>query len=375
MIRTGLGIMMGLALVWNAWAGPVVFRGKSLGMDYVVEKVVGGLDIPWGMAFVDKEQMIFTQRDGRLGLLTPSTGRVVWLRYDASHVRSRGQGGLLDVVVPDDPGAKGWIYFTYARDMGGRGATTLARARLKKDQLIDWADLMVTRSETQRNIHFGSRMVFDGKGYLFFTVGDRGHRPNGQDLSTHAGSVLRVTLEGKAPGDNPFVGRQGALPEIYSYGHRNPQGIVFDRNTGRLWINEHGPRGGDEINLILPGRNYGWPVISYGKEYYAPLQVGEGTAKPGMEQPVKYYTPSIAPASLLLYDGDAFPAWKGHLFSGALALVHLNRVALDEEGRPIEEERLLEDMDQRIRALVQGPEGWIYFSTDDSGIFRIRSGS
>ena len=179
-------------------------------------------------------------------------------------------------------------------------------------------------------------------------------------------------LDGSVPADNPFVKNAHALPEIWSYGHRNPQGIAYDLQRQRLWEIEHGPRGGDEINLILPGRNYGWPVISYGKEYWGPVQVGEGTEKEGMEQPVKVYIPSIAPGSLILYSGKAFPGWKGNLFSGALILTHLNRVALDESGKAVAEERLLESLNERIRALVESPEGWIYFSTDSGKIYRLR---
>ena len=166
--------------------------------------------------------------------------------------------------------------------------------------------------------------------------------------------------------------QRSALPEIWSYGHRNPQGIFYDRKKRRLWSIEHGPRGGDEINLILPGRNYGWPVISYGKEYWGPVQVGEGTEKEGMEQPVKFYVPSIAPGSLIVYSGKAFPAWKGNLFAGALKLTHLNRVEIDSSGRAVAEERLLEGLGERIRALLESPQGWLYFSTDTGSIFRLR---
>ncbi|MDW7771894.1 MAG: PQQ-dependent sugar dehydrogenase [Desulfobulbaceae bacterium] len=268
--------------------------------------------------------------------------------------------------------AGGWLYFTYSKDRDGLGATTLARARLDTDRLTDWQDLLVTQSTTGTSRHFGSRIAFDNNGHLFFTVGDRGDRPNGQDLSTHAGSVLRVNLDGPVPADNPFVQRENALPEIWSYGHRNAQGIVYDREHDRLWIIEHGPRGGDEINLVLPGRNYGWPVISHGKEYWGPVRVGEGTEKEGMEQPVKVYTPSIAPGSLLLYSGKAFPAWQGNLLAGALVLRHLNRIVIDPDGRAAGEERLLESLDERIRALVESPEGWLYLSTDSGRILRIK---
>mgnify|MGYP000329478061 CR=1 FL=1 len=184
--------------------------------------------------------------------------------------------------------------------------------------------------------------------------------------------VLRLERDGSIPIGNPFVADNNALPEIWSYGHRNPQGLTWDNDNKRLWSIEHGPRGGDEINLIKKGKNYGWPVISYGKEYWGPVSVGESTHKVGMEQPAKVYVPSIAPGSLLYYTGDAFPQWRGDLFAGALKLRHINRIELDEQGRAITEERLFDKLDERIRALVQSPEGWIYFSTDSGNIYVIK---
>jgi glucose/arabinose dehydrogenase len=183
---------------------------------------------------------------------------------------------------------------------------------------------------------------------------------------------MRILRDGRVPQGNPFNQRTDVPPEIWSYGHRNPQGMAYDEARKRLWLIEHGPRGGDEINLVLPGRNYGWPVISYGKEYWGPLAVGEGTHREGMEQPIKQYTPSIAPGSLLLYTGDAFPVWQGNLFTGALKLQHLNRVTLSAAGKAIGEERLLEELDERIRALTQSPQGWLYFSTDSGKIYVIK---
>ncbi len=231
---------------------------------------------------------------------------------------------------------------------------------------------MQARSASATGRHFGSRIVFDVQGHLFFSVGDRGVRPNGQDLTTHAGSILRLNLDGSLPADNPFLNRPGALPEIYSFGHRNPQGLAYDAKRERLWSIEHGPRGGDEINLIKAGENYGWPVVSHGKEYWGPMMVGEATHKAGMMDPVKVYVPSIAPGSLLLYSGKAFPGWRDDLFSGALKLTHLNRVSLNQEGQPVAEERLLESLGERIRALAEDPQGWLYLSTDSGKILRLR---
>jgi glucose/arabinose dehydrogenase len=318
--------------------------------------------------------MLVTEREGGISLLDSANGALIRLQ-NLPAVKAQGQGGMLDVAVPPDFKSGDWIYFTFVRDKAGHGVTVLARAKLAGDKLLDWQDLLETSSATDTGYHFGSRIAFDESGHVYFGVGDRGERPNAQDLSNHAGSVMRLNRDGGIPTDNPFVGRSDALPETWSYGHRNPQGIAYDRARQRLWVIEHGPRGGDEINLVLPGRNYGWPVISYGKEYWGPFQVGEGTARKGMEQPVKQFTPSIAPGSLLLYSGKAFPAWRNNLFAGALKLRHLNRVTLDAQAKAVGEERLLEDLNERIRALAESPQGWIYFSTDSGGIYRIKPSS
>ena len=343
--------------------------GKSQGMEYRVEQLIDGLDIIWGMAFLSADQMILTHRDGSISLFNTSNFELTELQ-GAPEVFASGQGGLLDVAVTSTYQPGDWIYFTYSKPFFDEAATTLARAKLQGHQLSGWQDLLVTKSLSDSTRHFGSRIAFDNQGQLFFSVGDRGHRPNGQDLSTHAGSILRLTLDGKTPADNPFVNKKNALPEIWSYGHRNPQGLAYDQRHKRLWAIEHGPRGGDEINLIESGKNYGWPVISYGKEYMSPFAVGEGTEKPGMEQPVKVYIPSIAPGSLLLYTGRAFPAWQGNLFSGALKLRHINRVVL-KNNKATAEERLLEYLKERIRSLAQSPEGWLYVGTDSGKILRI----
>ncbi|MDH5660304.1 MAG: PQQ-dependent sugar dehydrogenase, partial [Gammaproteobacteria bacterium] len=287
-------------------------------------------------------------------------------------VMAEGQGGMLDVAISPNYKNDGWIYFTYVKNIDGEGATVLARAKLKLNRFYEWQELLVSESTTDASQHFGSRIAFDKKGHVFFGIGDRGERPNAQDLTNHAGSIMRLNLDGSIPEDNPFVNSDSSLPEIWSYGHRNPQGLVYDIKTNRLWEIEHGPRGGDEINLIKKGANYGWPVISYGKEYWGPLAVGEGTHRKGMEQPVKVYVPSIAPGSLLIYSGTIFPQWQGNLFSGALKLRHINRIVLNKKGEAISEERLLETLDNRIRALAQSPEGWIYFSTDSGEIYRIK---
>ena len=338
---------------------------------FVAELVAEGLGVVWGLSFVSDYKLIFTEQSGGLGLLDLKSGEVDRVS-GLPNILFKGQGGLLDVVVPPNYLSEGWIYFTYSKESEGQGVTVLARAKLSGVRVVEFEELLVTNSGTDKYIHYGSRIAFDRKGHIFFSVGDRGLRANAQDLSNHAGSILRLNVDGSVPEDNPFVGKKEVLPEIWSYGHRNPQGLCYDHYNNRLWSIEHGPRGGDELNLILPGRNYGWPVISYGKEYWGPFSVGEGTKKDGMEQPVKQYSPSIAPGSLLLYSGDAFPEWKGNLFAGALALRHLNMILLDEEGSAIGEERLLINLNERIRALAESPKGFIFLTTDSGKIIRIR---
>lgn len=343
---------------------------KSRAVNFKLETVATGLGIPWGMVFLSDQELLITEREGRIKHLDLNSRRITPVS-GAPEVFAEGQAGMLDVAVNSDYADTGWIYFTYVKNRSGEGVTVLARARLRDKQLTEWQDLLVTRSATDTSRHFGSRIAFDKHGYVYFTVGDRGVRPNGQDLTNHAGTVIRLHADGRVPKDNPFVKRRGALKEIWSYGHRNPQGISYDADHDRLWLIEHGPRGGDEINLVMPGRNYGWPIISYGKEYWGPKAVGEGTHRKGMEQPVKQFTPSIAPGSLLLYSGKAFKPWQGNLFSGALKLRHLNRVVISKQLKAVEEERLLSDLNERIRALAEDSQGWIYFSTDSGKIYRM----
>jgi len=351
-------------------SGEVIFKGRSEGMAYQLEVIADGLGVPWAMAFLTNKQLLITERGGKLKLLDLDNGQLK-IVSGIPPVYATGQGGLLDVALPPGYHEDDWIYLTYSKPVNKLSATTLARAKFRNGGLVDWNDLLVTKSMTETSRHYGSRIAFDDDGHLFFSVGDRGKRSNGQNLFTHSGSVLRLNLDGSVPKDNPFIPHKGGLPEIWSYGHRNPQGLTYDLKNKRLWLIEHGPRGGDELNLILAGKNYGWPVISYGKEYWGPINVGEATAKVGMEQPVKYYVPSIAPGSLLLYSGSAFPVWKGDLFAGALKLTHLNRIQLNKAGHESGEERLLENLNERIRSLVQSPEGWIYLSTDSGKIMRI----
>ena len=384
-----LSLLIFTLVVNSISVGATVLKSNG-GIFFRVDEITNNLGIPWGMVFISPSKILFTERKGRIGVLDLTNGEINILE-GGPKVFAFGQGGLMDVAVPPDYVAGDWIYFSYSkgivscsnlkirmkkcskRDINPtKYTTTLARAKLDGYRLVEFSDLLITRPASNSTIHFGSRITFDGNGNLFFSVGDRGNRQNAQDLSKHSGSILRLRIDGSIPKDNPFVNQDETLPEIWSYGHRNPQGIFYDRELNRLWAVEHGPRGGDEINLILPGLNYGWPVISYGKEYWGPIQVGEGTEKEGMEQPIKFYVPSIAPGSLIKYSGKAFPAWKGNLIAGALKLTHLNLVKLDATGKAINEERILGSLGERIRAIVESPEGWLFLSTDSGKILSIR---
>ena len=336
---------------------------------YVIQPIAEGLGIVWGMDFLDENRLIFTQRSGQAGVLNIHTGLVTWLK-GLPEVYDERQGGLLDVKLPPDYAQSGWIYFTYSKPNNGSAVTTLARAKILENKRLDWQDLLVTKSKSFEDIHFGSRIAFDDQGHVFFSVGDRGNRANAQNLKNHAGTIIRLNMDGSVPNDNPFVGSSDALDEIWSYGHRNPQGLVFDRETKRLWEIEHGPRGGDEINLIEKAQNYGWPIVSQGKEYFSGSPVGE-LHKEGMIEPVKVYIPSIAPSGLIVYQGSEFPNWQGSLFSGALVLRHLNQIELDKDGKVITEQRYLQELNQRVRSLTQDKQGRIYVATDNGMIYRL----
>ena len=332
-----------------------------------IEVVSTDLNRPWGMAEVAPGKLLISSITGQFSLYDTQASTLTLIK-GAPEVRVSGQGGLLDVAVPPEFQPGDWIYFTYSKPVGDNAATTLARAKLdmKTNSLTSWQDLLVTQSVSSKSHHYGSRIAFL-PGYVFFTVGDRGARESAQDRSSHNGSVIRLNRDGSVPEDNPFVGVKGVLPEIWSYGHRNPQGLAVD-SEGRLWEIEHGPRGGDEINLIQPGLNYGWPEVSHGKEYWNPLQVGV-SEKAGMESAKKVYVPSIAPGSLISVKSDKY-GWQGDLLAGSLVLRHLNHIQMD--GDTVTGElRYFEDRDQRIRALLEDHEGTIWMATDSGELWRL----
>ena len=335
--------------------------------------VGGPFDQAWGMAFLTDGRILVTELDGNLRILHPGekpSDPLPGLPW----IESFGQGGLMDVAIDPDFTTNRRIYLSHTWDTGGGKTTAVSTARLEDDRLHGFRVVFVGRAGSRSGRHFGSRLRFDADGKLFVTIGDRGHRPNAQDLGTHAGAILRLNPDGTAPADNPFVDRGGALPEIWSYGHRNPQGLAFDPETGRLWSQEHGPRGGDEVNLVERGRNYGWPTITYGRNYSG-TRITDETARAGMEQPATYWVPSIAPSGLTVYRGDMFPRWSGNLFVGALRARLLVRLELDGE-QVIHEERLLTDFGNRIRDVRTGPDGLIYLLLDENGaaVWRLEPG-
>jgi glucose/arabinose dehydrogenase len=342
---------------------------QSEGQKFSVEVLTEQKDVVWGFDFLPDGRIIFTEREGQIRILDPKTRWVDTVK-GAPAVVQEGQGGLLDLRLHPDFARNGWVYLTYSEPVGnGRMTTALGRGRLEGKELKDYRKLFSAFEPNGNNIHFGSRIEFEGNDRLFISVGDRNERHKAQDLKYHNGKILRFNDDGSVPADNPFAKTPEAKPEIWSYGHRNPQGLARNPLTGQLWSAEFGPRGGDEVNLIRPGANYGWPVITYGREYYGPA-IGEGTARAGMEQPVVYYVPSISPSGIGFYNGDAFPKWKGNLFMGTLSGHHLRRLAID-NGRVVGQEVLLDDLGLEFRNVRQGPDGLLYFSTNNGKIGRL----
>jgi glucose/arabinose dehydrogenase len=374
MVRSAVCAIAGLA-VGLGIAAPAVAQAtvQSEHHAFRVVPVVSGLEHPWALAFLPGGDMLVTERPGRLRIVR--SGRLLPEPVaGVPAVRARGQGGLLDVVAHPDFASNRLIYLSFSKpDASGRQATTaVVRGRLENDRLTNVEEIFEARAWSSGGNHFGSRLAFDGNGYLFITVGDRGAGPNtgtleqhpAQDLGNHQGTVIRLHDDGRVPADNPFVSRAGALPEIWSYGHRNLQGLAFHPETGDLWENEHGPQGGDELNLIRPGRNYGWPVIGFGRQYGGSV-LHRTTALSGMEQPVHYWVPSIATSGLIVYTGDRFPAWRGNVFVGGLAGQQLARLTL--AGQRVAGEETLLLRQGRIRDIRQGPDGLIYLVFDAQG--------
>jgi len=340
---------------------------------FKTETIAANLGVPWGLAVLPDNSLLISQREGVLSQLNLDTHQATNISGLPSDIKVIGQGGLFDVAIPPNYKDSQWIYFSYNKDVGKKGATTLARAKLVNNELQDCQDLLVSKSISNKSVHYGGRITFDDNGHVFLSVGERGVRPNAQDLTTHAGSILRLNLDGSVPTDNPFVNQAKALPEIWSYGHRNPQGLFYNTTTHLLWSSEHGPRGGDEVNLIVKGKNYGWPVITYGKEYYGPISVGEDTEREGIEKAIKTYVPSIATSSLIQYKSNLLSELTGNLLLGALRAQHVNYIILNSDNTERSEKRILRSINSRIRNIIESPEGYLYISTDDGRIIKVTS--
>jgi len=369
MTRSMVGLFVGVVVLGNATlvSGDAVFR--SAYHDYRVVTVVDGLVQPWTLAFLPTGDMLITERPGRLRIVRE--GRLLPQPVEGvPPVVHSSQGGLLEVMLHPNFASNRFLYLTYSKPIGdGRQSTTaLVRGRFENDRLTGVQQLF--ESISQGRGHFGGKIAFDKSDYLFLTLGDRQVPPQGnleahpaQDLSNHHGKMIRLHDDGRVPADNPFVNRSDARPEIWSYGHRNVQGLAIHPETGEVWTNEHGPQGGDELNRLQPGRNYGWPVIGFGVNYRTGLAIHAGTHREGMEQPVHMWVPSIGISGLMIYTGDRFPGWRGNLFVGGMVGQQLARLTLRDQ-RLVNEETLAQQLG-RIRDVRQGPDGLIYLVTDD----------
>jgi glucose/arabinose dehydrogenase len=342
-----------------------------------VQTIASGLVNPWALAFLPDGRMLVTERPGRMRIVT-GNGQLSPPLKGVPEVWATGQGGLLDVVTDKDFKQNNTIYFCFAERASGGGRTAVARAKLVEadtPRLDEMKIIFRQQGPLSSGNHYGCRIAQANDGNLFVTLGEHfSHRDEAQNLANHLGKIIRITPDGAAPNDNPFVGREGAKPEIWSYGHRNEQGLAINPASGELWEIEHGPRGGDEVNIIGKGKNYGWPVIGYGIDYNG-AKIHESTAKAGMEQPIKYWVPSIAPSGMAFYTGKLFPKWDGSLFTGALAGKMLVRLSL--KGNSVTgEERLLQNLNERIRDVRQGPDGALWLLTDNAAgrILRVSPG-
>ena len=322
-----------------------------------------GLDHPWGLAFLPDGRLLVTERAGRMRIIERD-GKLGTPLANVPSVVAQGQGGLLDVLLDRQFATNRTLYVSYSEPGEGGAGTSVARARLGAAGLEDLRVIFRQSPKVRGGLHFGSRIVQARDGNLFVTLGERYQRDRAQELGNHLGKLVRIRPDGQVPPDNPFVGRAGALPEIWSYGHRNVQGAALHPGTGDLWTVEHGAQGGDEVNRPQAGRNHGWPVITYGRDYSG-ASIGEGTAKAGMEQPLHYWDPSIAPSGLAFYDSDVIPGWKGSLLVGSLKFRLLSRLEID-GTRIVREERLLQGLNERLRDVRVGPDGLVYLLTDSS---------
>ncbi|HUH48152.1 MAG TPA: PQQ-dependent sugar dehydrogenase [Arenibacter sp.] len=334
----------------------------------IPELIIDELPIPWGMAFLPDGSMLITEKAGRLIHFKEGTRTVI---NNSPTVYNMGQGGLLDIVLHPDYNNNGWIYMSYASPEGNQkgGHTAIMRAKLQGNSLTDNEVLYKATPNTTGGNHFGSRIAFDNDGYLYFSIGERGEQDvNPQDLTRDGGKVYRLNADGSVPSDNPFVNTPGAKTAIYSYGHRNPQGMVKNPVTGAIWSNEHGPQGGDEINIVQKGKNYGWPLVTYGVNYSG-TPISDKTEMEGVENPIHYWVPSIAPSGMTFVTSDKYPGWKGNLLIGSLKFQYLERLELKGE-EVVYREKLMADIG-RVRDVRQAPDGFIYVAVEGKGIYKL----
>ena len=355
--------LLGAALALGATAAHAQVT-RSEAHDFRVVRLVEGLEHPWGLAFLPDGRMLVTERPGRLRIVGKDGRLAPQAVSGLPEIAVYGQGGLLDVALHPRFSENNLIYLSYAARGDGGIGTEVARGRLAGNRLENIHVIFRQQPKGSSGRHFGSRLVFDREGFLYITLGDRGEMERAQKSDDHAGSVIRLHDDGRVPKDNPFVGKSGWKPEKYTLGNRNVQGAALHPQTGLLWTHEHGPQGGDEVNVIRAGVNYGWPVITYGVNYGFGTKIGEGTHKPGMAQPLHYWVPSIAPSGMAFYTGDRFPRWRGDLFIGALRDQMLVRLRLDGE-KIVTEERMLQNTLGRIRDVRNGPDGLLYLLTDE----------
>lgn len=357
-----------LCLLCPAWATAEIQVFKSDLQSFRVVTLTQGLQRPWSLAFMPDGRMLVTERPGRLRVLT-AEGKLLLRPVDGvPAVAAQGQGGLFDVLLHPQFAQNRVVYLSYAEPGPGGQGTALMRARLTEAQgnwhLEDQRVIFRLQPKSGMLQHFGGRLLFDRAGYLYLSLGDRGDMERAQKLNDHAGSMIRLHDDGRVPADNPFVKTGNALPEKYTLGQRNIQGIALHPDTGVVWMHEHGPQGGDEVNVLRAGANYGWPIVTYGVNYGTGTKIGEATSKPGMVSPLYQWTPSIAPSGMAFYAGQKFPHWRGNLFIGTLKDQMLVRLQLDGE-QVVKEERLLKNAIGRIRDVRNGPDGYLYLLTDE----------
>jgi aldose sugar dehydrogenase len=337
----------------------------GMNQEFVVDTITTEINFPWGMTFLPENIILVTDKTGEVRVI--ENGKLLEEKVGGVPiVLHQGQGGLLDIKAHPNYNNNGFIYITYSKPGPDEtSATALARAKFENNSFVDLQDIFITEPYVKSSHHFGSRIAFDNNGFLFVSTGERGTKPNSQNLENHYGKIHRLHDDGRIPEDNPFVNEPNAKPSIWSYGHRNVQGMTFDKNTNILWAHEHGPKGGDEINLVQKAKNYGWPLVTYGTDYDGSV-ISDKTQMEGVENPVHYWNPSIAPCGMTVVSGNSFPGWEGNLLIGALAHMHVARVVI-KDGKYQGEQKLLDKVG-RVRTVNQGPDGNIYVGTEAPGM-------